>query len=232
MCLLLFSNLDLRDHHDIVRQTEDRQTEYFVLNAEATRTIPEIWPLRIIWNFTRIACVKWYGFFNSPEMYLVICSITRPNFSQPFSRFAVVYQSVCCRTITDRLQYDCIRGKNLVEHWNVFQIFNQTWTSLASIKCVYITDLSLISTHTPFALNWRRYLRWATRSDFFLRSIRIRVDLLSYDSKTTDKQEQCDRMVEKNWTGGAIPLSSFSIIRFAPSQWVMDRGKGQKAIAS
>ena len=33
---------------------------------------------------------------------------TRPNFSQPSSRIALVYQSVCSRTIADRLQYDWI----------------------------------------------------------------------------------------------------------------------------
>ena len=35
-------------------------------------------------------------------------------------------------------------------------------------------------------------------TNFFLRSSRIGVDLLSYESKTTDKREQYDWMVEKN----------------------------------
>ena len=42
-------------------------------------------------------------------------SNTRPNFSHPSSRFAVVYQSFCSRMIADRLYYDWIAGKNLVE---------------------------------------------------------------------------------------------------------------------
>ena len=37
---------------------------------------------------------------------------TRPNFSQPSSRIALVYQSFCSRTIADRLLYDGIAEKN------------------------------------------------------------------------------------------------------------------------
>ena len=40
-----------------------------------------------------------------------------------------------------------------------------------------------------------------TRPLFFQPSSRVRVDLLSYESKPTDKQEQYDRMAEENWTG-------------------------------
>ena len=39
----------------------------------------------------------------------------RPNFSQPSSLIALVYQSVSSRTITDRLLYDWIAETNLVE---------------------------------------------------------------------------------------------------------------------
>ena len=46
----------------------------------------------------------------------------------------------------------------------------------------------------------------ASRPDFFLRSSRIVVDLLSYGSKTTDKREQYDWRTEKNSDGmGHIP---------------------------
>ena len=38
---------------------------------------------------------------------------------------------------------------------------------------------------------------------FFVRSSRIRVDLLSYESKTTDKQQQNYWIAEKNWTGSS-----------------------------
>ena len=37
---------------------------------------------------------------------------TSPNFSQPSSRIALVYQSVCSRTIADRLQYGWMAEKN------------------------------------------------------------------------------------------------------------------------
>ena len=40
---------------------------------------------------------------------------TRPNFYQPFSRIALVYQLFCSRKIADRLLYDWIAEKNLVE---------------------------------------------------------------------------------------------------------------------
>ena len=40
---------------------------------------------------------------------------TRPNFSPPISRIALVYQSFCSRTVEDRLQYDWIAEKKMVE---------------------------------------------------------------------------------------------------------------------
>ena len=43
-----------------------------------------------------------------------------------------------------------------------------------------------------------------TRPNFFLRSGRNRVDLLSYESKMTDKQEQYDWRAEKIWTVKAL----------------------------
>ena len=49
-------------------------------------------------------------------------------------------------------------------------------------------------------------LDYTTRPDFFLRSGRIRVDLLSYESKTTDKREQYDWRTEKNLDGMDNPL--------------------------
>ena len=44
----------------------------------------------------------------------------------------------------------------------------------------------------------------STRPIFFLQSSRIRVHLLSYESKTTDKREQYDWRPEKIWTGSTI----------------------------
>ena len=50
-----------------------------------------------------------------------------------------------------------------------------------------------------------------TRLDkiFFVRSSRISVDLLSYESKTTDKQEQYDWRAEKNLGGSEYIMPSF-----------------------
>ena len=42
---------------------------------------------------------------------------------------------------------------------------------------------------------------YTTRPIFFRRSSRIRVDLLSYESKTTDKQQQNDWRAKKNLDG-------------------------------
>ena len=51
----------------------------------------------------------------SPLTKLWMFSLTRPNFSQPSSRIALVYQSFCSRMIADRLLYDWITEKKLVE---------------------------------------------------------------------------------------------------------------------
>ena len=52
---------------------------------------------------------------------LVMCFwTTRPNFSQPSSRIAFVYQSFCSRTIADRLLYDWIAEKYLVELFSIY----------------------------------------------------------------------------------------------------------------
>ena len=47
----------------------------------------------------------------------------------------------------------------------------------------------------------------------FLRSNRIRVDLLSYDSKSTAKREQYDWMTEKKLNGyrGLTPAAAFLV---------------------
>ena len=49
-------------------------------------------------------------------------------------------------------------------------------------------------------------IRLKTRPIFFLRSSRIRVDLLSYESIPTDKREHYDWRAEKIWTGKVAPL--------------------------
>ena len=47
---------------------------------------------------------------------------------------------------------------------------------------------------------------------FFLRSSRIRVDLLSYERKTTDKREQYDWRAEKNSDGTCNALNRPTLI--------------------
>ena len=49
-----------------------------------------------------------------------------------------------------------------------------------------------------------RVKNFPPRPDFFLRSSRNRVNLLSYYGKTTDKREQYDWRADKNWTGGSL----------------------------
>ena len=46
-----------------------------------------------------------------------------------------------------------------------------------------------------------------SRPDFLRRSSCISVDLLSYDSKPTEKREQWDWRAEKNWTGLSLVFS-------------------------
>ena len=48
-----------------------------------------------------------------------------------------------------------------------------------------------------------------TRPDFFHLSSCIKVDLPLYEIKTTDKREQYDWMVEKNWTGKEVDLVGY-----------------------
>ena len=51
-------------------------------------------------------------------------------------------------------------------------------------------------------------------SNFFLRFSRIRVDLLSYDTKPTDTQDQYDWMSKKNWAGTAAADAVASSLYF------------------
>ena len=56
------------------------------------------------------------------------------------------------------------------------------------------------------------YVSCFARPNFFVRSSRIRVDLLSYESKTTDKRQQNDWRAKKNldgWLWTSVYLSSF-----------------------
>ena len=44
---------------------------------------------------------------------------TRPNFFEPCSHIALIYQSFCCRTIADRLFYNWIAEKNMDGQFNL-----------------------------------------------------------------------------------------------------------------
>ena len=46
------------------------------------------------------------------NLFKTLIMHTRPNLSQPSSRFGLVYQSVCSRTIANILNYDWIAEKN------------------------------------------------------------------------------------------------------------------------
>ena len=48
------------------------------------------------------------GFYSHFTCLTCFTFPTRSNFSQASSRIALIYQSVCCRTIADRLQNDGI----------------------------------------------------------------------------------------------------------------------------
>ena len=49
--------------------------------------------------------------------------------------------------------------------------------------------------------------------NFFQQSSRIMVNLLSYESKATDKREQYDWRAEKNWTGSWVTVFSYNTIQ-------------------
>ena len=51
----------------------------------------------------RYTAIRYYSYSYGSHL-----NLNRPNFYQPFSRFALVYQSFCFRTIADRLYSDWI----------------------------------------------------------------------------------------------------------------------------
>ena len=65
---------------------------------------------------------------------------------------------------------------------------------------------------------WLLYPRCFSRSYFFQPSSRIRVDLLSYNSKPTNIRGQNDWRAEKSWTGFS-PISSLSFF-FLSGGWL------------
>ena len=68
--------------------------------------------------------------------------------------------------------------------WNIVITWYKHWSSIM-----------LINTYTSVITNCN------SRPEFFLQSSRIRVDRLSYESKTTDKREQYDWRADKNLDG-------------------------------
>ena len=60
---------------------------------------------------------------------------------------------------------------------------------------------------------------------FVLRSSRNRVDLLSYESKPTDKPKQYDWMAEKNWTGAKLNNNKKKMHLAAHSKSLIDGGQ-------
>ena len=110
-----------------------------------------------------------------------IVLLTRPIFSQPSSRIALAYQSVCSRTITDRLYSDWIAEKN----WTGTILDGNAFLS---VYIMAYARIKLSNTWDAVSILTLNYL-----FKFFLRCSRIRVNLLSYKSKPTDKQELEDQ---------------------------------------
>ena len=100
---------------------------------------------------------------------------TRPFF-QPSSRFAVIYQSFCSRTTTDWLHYDWIDEKNM----DGYRVTKGFWWHFSSAAMRQNSHLG---------------------PKYFLQSSRIRVDLLLYKRKTTDKRERNVWRGEENLDG-------------------------------
>ena len=90
-----------------------------------------------------------------------------------------VYRTICCHTISNRLFYNWIVEKNL-DGINM---------------CIKYNTLIVIIHCRQFKL----YSTMCTRPYFFLQSSCIRVDLLSYESKLTDKREQHERSGLSTW---------------------------------
>ena len=85
-----------------------RRSKIYVYNTYET-THDEDWPLPQLEGHT----ISWF-IFSCLGRLLLCCQSplhTRPKFSQPSSRFALVYQLVCSRTTADRLYYDWIAEK-------------------------------------------------------------------------------------------------------------------------
>ena len=90
--------------------------------------------------------------------------------------------------------------KNLYDPVGIESICYRTREKRLINDCKTTGELRKIWTGISFL--WLR-----NRPIFFSHPGRIRVNLLSYDSNTTNKRDQYDWMAEKNWTG-----SSFSVI--------------------
>ena len=84
----------------------------------------------------------------------------------------------------------------------------------ASKKGSYLTKLS------SFDLFQISEKRFPFSTKFFLRSGRNRVNLPSYESKTTDKREQNDRRADKNLDGLFVCFSCFPLLLCSSSTWV------------
>ena len=105
----------------------------------------------------------------------VLFGYNRPHFYKPSSRIALISQLYCPCTRADWLYSNWIADKNLDgKFWN--------WQSGRDRRMLSFEEINYPSI-------------------FFLQFSRNRVNLLSYESKPTDKWEQCDWRAEKNWTG-------------------------------
>ena len=109
------------------------------------------------------------------QIFLII---SRPIFLQASSRTAFVFQSFRSCTITDQLYHD--------------------WITEFFLDGIVQVKLIVVQNHpSPFHPFFA--LRYSSQQN--LRSSRIQVALISYESKPTDKREQYDWMAERKLNG-------------------------------
>ena len=128
---------------------------------------------------------------------MVVVSSTRPNFfCNP-----VVLELICYRTTANRL----INKRNTTtgqrKNWtgSCFDPYNLL--CLAARKIIFSFGRVSCGTYTDGRVTGIRTADWIRVDHFFVRCCRIRVDLLTYESKTTDKQQQNEWRAKKNLDG-------------------------------
>ena len=123
------------------------------------------------------------------------------------SKFFLALHSFCCRLSVILLSYDSRSTIIPVQ----LDRRKKIWSSLS------VCLLSYNSRSTLIRLDGRKKIgrELPARPNFFLRSSRIRADLISYEGIPTDKREQYDWRAEKNLDGRIWMKKSYLISNFA-----------------